>query len=96
MPEGVEPVRIPCKGLSEMLADNDFDGLDCMKIDIEGHEDEALFPFYENSPENLWPSLVVIEHVCAENWQRDCIDLLRSCNYRAIWRGKLNTVFERG
>ena len=66
-----------------------------LKIDIEGAEDRALRPFFENSPKTLWPELIVIEHIFPAQWDWDCIDFLESNGYLVLWRGKMNTVFRR-
>ncbi len=66
-----------------------------LKIDIEGYEDKALFPFFETAPQRLWPRHVLIEWIFSKNWERDCIAHLKALGYQERWRGPLNSILER-
>ncbi len=48
-----------------------------MKIDIEGFEDQALFPFFDEAPEKLWPRCIVIEPN-SKSWKRDILKHLET------------------
>ena len=49
-----------------------------MKIDIEGHEDKALLPFFEEVNKDLYPEIILIEHTSNENWSLDIISYLKT------------------
>ena len=55
-----------------LLREHGFERVDALKVDIEGAEDLALLPFFEQAPRTLWPRLVFIENNVGE-WRRDCI-----------------------
>ena len=44
---------------------------DVIKIDIEGMEDRALFPYFENIAKAQYPKLIVMEDGINEQWERD-------------------------
>jgi FkbM family methyltransferase len=81
--------------LYDALLEKGFKRLDGMKIDIEGYEDRALFPYFEAAPAEFRPRTLVIEHGQKHHWERDCLALCASLGYQAVWRSELNTVFER-
>jgi FkbM family methyltransferase len=54
-------IKVPCKKLSDALNDNNISNVDCMKIDIEGHEYDALSVFFYEAPHNLWPTAIITE-----------------------------------
>ncbi len=86
---------MPCDTLLNVAAAEGLIHIDAIKIDVEGFEDRVLVPFFESAPESLWPRIVIIEHIMPDIWQTNCIDLLTSRGYQAIWKGGFNTVYER-
>ena len=90
-----KPYEVRTATLTQCLAEAQFDRIDALKIDVEGYEDVILFRFFEEAPQSLWPKLVVIEHICANAWQRDCLQLLEQNGYTPIWKGRLNTIYVR-
>ena len=92
---GAGEIEVPCDTLLNVAAAEGLTHIDAIKIDVEGFEDRVLVPFFESAPESLWPRIVIIEHIMPDIWQTNCIDLLTSHGYRAIWKGGFNTVYER-
>ncbi|HXI86655.1 MAG TPA: FkbM family methyltransferase, partial [Parvularculaceae bacterium] len=91
--EGGEPVE--GAPLAAMLAEQGISAVDAMKIDIEGHEYEALEAFFDEAPETLWPRLIIIE-TSHEAPERAASTLIASKGYRTVLKNRLNSVFERG
>ena len=87
-------LQIECDLLQDILQDNGIDKIDAMKIDIEGAEDRALFPFFENAPENLFPSILIMEN-SAGQWQRDLPALLKQKGYRIMQTTRMNVIWEK-
>ena len=66
-----------------------------LKIDIEGFEDQALTPFFENADAALWPRAILIEIAHQAIWQNDLISLLASNGYSEIFRTAENRLLVR-
>jgi len=75
-------VRLPVRRLIDLVREAGFERIDAMKVDIEGAEDIALLPFFEEAPQALWPKLLIVENNRAE-WQRDCVAYLEARGYGA-------------
>lgn len=54
-------IQVLCRKLLEALNDFNISSVDCMKIDIEGHEYETLKMFLSEAPRSLWPTGIVAE-----------------------------------
>lgn len=65
--------------------------IDAMKIDIEGHEYQALSPFFRDAPRALWPRLVIME-VSHEADGGPARKLLEEKGYRPVLETGLNAV----
>lgn len=76
-------VPVPVRPLVDVLRERSIERVDLLKIDVEGFEDQVLFPFFENAPQSLWPQKVIIEKTNqATSWRRDCIALMTERGYR--------------
>jgi FkbM family methyltransferase len=75
-------VRLPVRRLIDLVREAGFERIDAMKVDIEGAEDIALLPFFEEAPQALWPKLLIVENNRAE-WRRDCVAYLEARGYQA-------------
>jgi len=87
-------IRVPMRRLADVLTEQGVDGIDVMKIDVEGYEDRVLQPFFETAPPALWPRAVVIEHLSRGDWQWDCIGEAAALGYRLRKLSKSNTLLE--
>ena len=88
-------IKVPALRLMRILIEAGVTSVDALKIDIEGFEDRALIPFFEETPQVLWPRCVVIEHLSRDEWQRDCIADMVSRGYREAGRTRSNTLLTR-
>lgn len=52
---------VPARPILAMIIEAGLDGVDAMKIDIEGHEEEALAPYFRDSPAAFAPRLLILE-----------------------------------
>ncbi len=87
-------VKVPSLPLAELLAQERFDRVDGMKIDVEGAEDLILEPFLVPANEHLWPTTLILEDSRAK-WGSDLVQLLNRSGYREVARTRLNFIFER-
>ena len=81
--------------LVEILKINDIAGANVIKIDIEGMEDRALFPYFENIAKAKYPKLIVMEDGINEKWERDILSWLLANGYHAVARTRGNVMLER-
>jgi FkbM family methyltransferase len=91
---GGPSVRVSAKTLSDLLADEGFDHVDAIKLDVEGAEDLILEPFLRTAPDSLLPGLLLIENGTGR-WQADLPALLAGRGYTMIARTRVNLIFER-
>lgn len=54
-------VEVAMRPLADLVIEQQLDHIDVMKIDIEGHELQALEPFFETADPALWPQKILIE-----------------------------------
>jgi FkbM family methyltransferase len=73
---------VPVQRLQTMLAEQGIKRIDLLKIDVEGHEDRVLLPFFSTAPRKLWPRTIIIEHTHSRQWRRDCIAECLALGYR--------------
>jgi hypothetical protein len=77
------------------LADLSIDHIDVMKIDVEGYEDQVLGDFTAKAPDALIPELVIIEHLGAQIWKQDCIEMLQKRGLVVAAKVNNNTLLVR-
>lgn len=97
--EGAGAVRstqaVPVAPLASVLAEEGVDGVDLLKIDVEGFEDRALLPLFDQAPERLWPKAILIETVLSALWLRDCLAVLADKGYRRAGETAENVLMVR-
>ena len=81
--------------LTDLLEENGLNRIDVLKIDIEGFEDQALAPFFDNADPSLWPKHVLIEIAHQRLWQRDLMDMLAQRGYEEVFRTAENRLMSR-
>ena len=92
----LDAIKVPSLRLMRILIEAGLANVDALKIDIEGFEDRALVPFFEEASRMLWPRAVVIEHLSRDEWQQDCIADMIARGYREVGRTRSNTLLKRG
>ena len=78
--------------LTELLAEHGLTRIDVLKIDIEGFEDQALAPFFDDADTALYPKHILIEIAHQSLWQRDLMGMLEERGYAEIFRTKENRL----
>lgn len=91
---GGNATPVSVRPLAALLSDAGITHIDILKIDIEGAEDQALIPFFDQTPQTLWPTLMIIERSEA-GWHGDLLGRLAKAGYRAIGDSKMNWIMER-
>lgn len=85
-------VTIHCRPLLDVLAELDVQGIDALKIDIEGAEDLALMPYLESAPDSLLAKTIFIEN-SAHLWSQDLFATMANRGYQRIFHSKMNSIF---
>jgi len=93
-PNGLS-MRMPATTLMQLVEDEKFDRIDAIKLDVEGAEDLILEPFFRTAPQDLWPTLIIMEDGVGR-WHTDMEPFLKERGYRQLLRTHVNYVFERG
>lgn len=97
--EGAGTVRasetVKVAPLAATLADMGVARVDLLKIDVEGFEDRALLPLFDQAPEALWPRAILIETVLAHLWETDCLAALEARGYRRAGETAENVLMAR-
>ena len=86
--------QITMKPLADIVADAGFERIDALKIDIEGHEDEALAPFIEDAADDLLPKRIVIEYLPPSDYP-GCAAAFAKRGYRLRGRTRNNSMYAR-
>jgi FkbM family methyltransferase len=90
-----DTTKVRALRLQRILEEAGVARVDALKIDIEGFEDRALVPFFQQAPQTLWPHAVVIEHLSRDEWQQDCIADMLARGYAEARRTRSNTFLLR-
>ena len=89
---GTHHVSVPIVPLLEILKKETVGTACVIKIDIEGMEDRALFPYFEAiKPEN-YPKLIVMEDGINSRWERDILSWLLANGYEITARTRGNVM----
>lgn len=86
---------VTLRTLSGLVRNAGVTRIDVMKIDVEGHEDKVLPPFFVQAPEALWPRLIIIEHLQRAQWRPDCIADALQRGYAPVFTTRNNTLLRR-
>lgn len=86
---------IAMRPLLAILADAGVSRVDSLKIDIEGHEDKALVPFFQGCPARMMPTRVVIERAGPDGDYPGCVAEFDRLGYRLVTRTRNNSLYER-
>lgn len=82
--------------LAKLVSAQELSHIDIIKVDVEGHEDKVLPPFFAAVPQALWPRLIILEHIQRATWRPDCLQDALDRGYRVRFTTRNNTILERG
>jgi FkbM family methyltransferase len=89
--KNLEAIKINMISLLELVQKNEVKYITNLKIDVEGYEDRALKPFFENAPLSLFPKNMVIEYTSQNEWEdKNFINYLFDKGYKEIIRTRGN------
>ena len=77
-------VMVPVRTLLDVIEEEGHDRIDLLKIDVEGAEDQALVPFFNQAPRSLWPRDVLLEIKEQSKWRHDLLGQMQSAGYQTI------------
>lgn len=86
-------LTIECVLLLTILQEQGVTQIDALKIDIEGAEDRALLPFFNQAPTSLLPKLIIIENSEAQ-WGVDLPTLFKQKGYQCLKRTRMNSIWK--
>lgn len=84
-----ETIKVKATTLEKLIEKHCLNKIDVLKIDVEGHEDQILLPFFENCPKELWPAYIIIEAIEREGLP-DCIEVMRKLGYVDHFKNRAN------
>ncbi|MGL4394955.1 MAG: FkbM family methyltransferase [Hyphomicrobium sp.] len=88
-------LRVRLMPLADLAMAIGLTRIDVMKIDVEGHEDKVLPPFFASARPDLWPRFIVIEHVQRARWSPDCIADALARGFTIAFTTRNNTILQR-
>ncbi|NLL84131.1 MAG: FkbM family methyltransferase [Lentisphaerae bacterium] len=91
----VASITVPLTTLHEFVMSHNLNRIDALKIDVEGREEQILGHFFANTPQHLYPHLLICETLGGMPTDNGLALMLRTAGYTTLLRGRMNTVFER-
>ncbi len=85
-------ITVKISTLLDILASASVSHISALKIDIEGHENQALRPFLNSAHRGLLPRAIVIEHSSSDEWDDDILLLLKEAGYQETGRTRGNAL----
>ena len=92
--KSLKSIKISCDTLINILTKNNIKKVSGIKIDVEGYEDKALIPFFNEASKELYPKIILIEHTSKANWSLDVITYLKDLGYVEEFRTKANMALK--
>jgi len=83
-------ITVNCKKLYDIIKEENIKYITNLKIDIEGHEDRALIPFFKTAKKSLFPKNILLEHSSCKLWKKDLIKFLFKKGYKVVFKNKSN------
>ena len=93
-PAGGDEVEVPATTLLDLLARENIERVDVLKVDVAGAEDLVIGPFCEAAPRALMPAIVILSRQ-RNHWSVDVAALLRGKGYAARAETASNLVYTR-
>ncbi len=85
-------ITVPTVPFGDLLREATPDQRIIVKIDIEGYEDRALWPFL-SAPDAPLPGMILIEVQGSHNWQHDLPARLLALGYQPRFEGDGNRLY---
>ena len=91
-PGSAGSITVSSRTLMSVLSECGAARIDILKIDIEGAEDLALFPFLSSASEQLLPRYLIIEN-SEHRWRSDLVSAIAQRGYAVAFRTRMNTIY---
>lgn len=85
--------KVKVETLYRICTSNKVFHVDAMKVDIEGYDLKALTCFFARAPEELWPSLLILE--TGRSPITPLLELCEQHGYTITKRAGINSILER-
>lgn len=86
----IKTIQVPCLTLQDIVDKYQFDHVDVIHLDAEGHDDVILLSI---NFEKIQPKLIIFEHVhLTFDRYQSCIEHLQNHGYSVIHTGLLDTI----
>ncbi len=89
-----QQVTVPAKALGTIVAEEGYERIDAIKLDVEGAEDLILEAYFRDVSPRLWPRILVVEDA-PSRWAIDLPALIVEKGYAVILKTRTNVVYER-
>ena len=90
--DSLNKITIKVLPLDVFLKRESVGRVDVMKIDIEGFEDKALFPYFKTLDKKLYPRLILMEDSSKKHWDKNILEWLLNNGYNVISRTRGNVL----
>lgn len=84
-------VTIVARPLAEIIAEAGLSRIDAMKVDIEGHEFQAMSGFFQDAPISLHPTAIILE-ASHDDEARSAETVVSGAGYLTRFRTERNAV----
>jgi len=92
MARSARKISVHCDRLLPILRKHDVQKISALKIDIEGAEDRALAPFFQDAPKSLYPGLLIVENA-PQGWPQDLRAILQKAGYQLLRVTRMNQIW---
>lgn len=92
-----DTVAVKVVTLADVVEDAGLDRIDCLKVDVEGHEADVIQPYLSAAPRAKWPRYLIVELKLGRGGKGDLVGLeewIVARGYRRVLRTKLNGLFQ--
>lgn len=91
--DGGDGHSVPVRPLRAIVEQAGLAKVDCLKIDIEGHEERALPPFIDSLPDDNLPVAICIERDPQNGEYPKCAACLKARGYRLVGSSRNNNFY---
>ena len=85
-------IDVKMRTLLDVVEDEHLEGIDAIKVDVEGFEDRVLAPFLRDAPDSLLPRMIVAEFSWNDNWKSDWLARATTRGYKEKMRTRNHNV----
>jgi FkbM family methyltransferase len=87
-------VDVPVVSLMQLVATQELERIDGMKVDVEGFEEKVMLPFFDAAPDALLPRVIIIENN-VRHWDVDIVAVAAKRGYTSHRISKNNLLLSR-